>query len=966
MELDKGIFSNIQRLIKETLSSNEEYELEARLLPNMRFYTYENILNSLIFSKNVGGYGLSYTIDTSLDIRIDEYRITINGKDNVKMYWLTDKLNKNIKHRFINKVNINKVDLNEYNMRINLSVEKELDKKTIDNIEKMLNDNNKMKTYRIKNRYHIMTEDGLFKFDLTSVKMADGVSFRRSNVLKKDVNYEVELEYVKNVDIKSDDVDKVFENMFKNINILLKLYNNTNHIIKNSEKNYVMNSYKSLIEDKNKTNYSVKNGNNSLFIAVNPIIINRINLVETYKPNIIKNYAITLKADGLRSLLYILDKVYLIDINMNIRYTGLSFPNWSGTIIEGEYIKEYNTFLCYDILFERDNDIRNLNLIDEKKENSRLGYLELFIKSMKSMKSMKSIVKDNSNVIEKTELNNEFDHKISSSLTIEMKLYKYGSDIFRSMSELWNIDKQSINYKIDGIIFTPTNEKYPTKLGAWNKLFKWKPEEFNSFDFLVKTEKNENGDDIIYPFVVYKENGETLVNQYKSLQLYVGHLEAIVDNGTKKTKHIYKPIEFNPSKNDVGERAKILLDENGKMMVNGMEIMDDTIVEFVYDKNKLSGFNWKPIKIRYDKTDLYKSGEPVYGNNDKTAIDLWENVNNPISFDELSCGTICEIDFSKNPSYYACQLYEPAERLPYQIFHNLVVKRDLILKVAPKSVGRLLDIACGKGGDLSKWVNAGYREIVSIDIDKACIDYAITYYNDFVNDNKPIVKFMIGDMSKAIFPDYAIADGNRVLVNEFKENIPAKYMFDVVSSQFCLHYFFESEIKLRTLLRNVNDNLKIGGYMIGTCFDGERVKDALGKSSSIDGHLDGKLIWKIDKLYSGAVFNSPRSQFNKMIDVFVSSIGVAHKEALVNFNFFEKMMEEYGFKKVMITNFSKLFDEFKSGKGGKGGKGGTGGNNYNKNLDSISQISEDEKKFSFLNNAFIFQKISNLSDNITL
>ena len=37
------------------------------------------------------------------------------------------------------------------------------------------------------------------------------------------------------------------------------------------------------------------------------------------------------------------------------------------------------------------------------------------------------------------------------------------------------------------------------------------------------------------------------------------------------------------------------------------EIRDDTIVEFTYDKSK-KDFHWNPIRVRYDKTEKYKSG----------------------------------------------------------------------------------------------------------------------------------------------------------------------------------------------------------------------------------------------------------------------------------------------------------------------------------------------------------------------
>ncbi len=489
------------------------------------------------------------------------------------------------------------------------------------------------------------------------------------------------------------------------------------------------------------------------------------------------------------------------------------------------------------------------------------------------------------------------------------------------------------------------------KIGTWTKLFKWKPSKYNSFDFLVKVEKNENNRDIKSPYIMYRDNGETLVHQYKTLILYVGRLE--FSNNQKK--HIYKPIEFNPLNEDDEKsmkinRAKILLDRNGKMLaldpLTGQysELLDDTIIEFVYDKNKTE-FNWIPIRVRHDKTERYKEGEAIYGNNEKTANDLWNSVIYPLTFEELSLGSISKEDISNNKSYYACQEYDSNKRLPLQNFHNLVVKMNLIKEVVPKNNGKLLDLACGKAGDLSKWSNAKYKMVISIDIDKQCLEYAIKYYDNYKNGNKPEVDFIWGDTSKLIFPNYKAAMNEEARI-KIKNDIPSKYIFDVVSLQFCLHYYFESEIKLRTLLQNINDNLKIGGYLIGTSFDGERVVKALKGKTLLEGKINDKLIWKITKLYKGAIFNSSKSQYNKNIDVYVSSIDTTHTESLINFKFFEIMLNEYGFEKIKVIEFAKIYEDI----------------NKNSNIGKISKMSEEEKDFSFLNNTFIFKKISNTPD----
>ena len=49
--------------------------------------------------------------------------------------------------------------------------------------------------------------------------------------------------------------------------------------------------------------------------------------------------------------------------------------------------------------------------------------------------------------------------------------------------------------------------------------------------------------------------------------------------------------------------------------------------------------------------------------------------------------------------------------------------------------------------------------------------------------------------------------------------------FDVISSQFSIHYYFENEKTFMGFLENVKDNIKKGGYFIGTCYDGGKIYD---------------------------------------------------------------------------------------------------------------------------------------------
>ena len=173
-----------------------------------------------------------------------------------------------------------------------------------------------------------------------------------------------------------------------------------------------------------------------------------------------------------------------------------------------------------------------------------------------------------------------------------------------------------------------------------------------------------------------------------------------------------------------------------------------------------------------------------------------------------------------------------------------------------------------------------------------------------------------------------------------KEWIPKMNDFDVVSCQFCLHYYFENETKLNNLIKNVKDNIKLGGYFIGTCFNGREVFNKLKGKKIIEGELDESIIWKIEKDYRIRTFNEGKPNLGQKIKVYVGSIGEAYTEYLVNFSYFEKIMKKNNFELIEFKPFEKYYIDFEKNKG-----------------KNIKELSDAEKEFSYLNYSFCFKKV---------
>ncbi|GLB35337.1 putative class I-like SAM-binding methyltransferase superfamily, mRNA cap 0 methyltransferase family protein [Lyophyllum shimeji] len=131
--------------------------------------------------------------------------------------------------------------------------------------------------------------------------------------------------------------------------------------------------------------------------------------------------------------------------------------------------------------------------------------------------------------------------------------------------------------------------------------------------------------------------------------------------------------------------------------------------------------------------------------------------------------------------------------------------------------GKVLDIGCGKGGDMTKWAKARVKALVGLDIAAVSIDQARQRW-EALRGPRFAATFAALDcysepVTHALSPDVLGTDpsyddsGGDQLTGE---------PFDVVSMQFCMHYAFETEAKTRCMLDNVTRYLRRGGVFIGT------------------------------------------------------------------------------------------------------------------------------------------------------
>jgi mRNA (guanine-N7-)-methyltransferase len=152
----------------------------------------------------------------------------------------------------------------------------------------------------------------------------------------------------------------------------------------------------------------------------------------------------------------------------------------------------------------------------------------------------------------------------------------------------------------------------------------------------------------------------------------------------------------------------------------------------------------------------------------------------------------------------------------------------------------VLDIGCGKGGDLGKWQQAPQRVQLYVGLDPAniSIDQAKDRYRSMGSQGGRggrggrgghrggrqqhlfDARFYVKDCYNE-----SIGDVDIVRQVGFDPSPLGRSGFDIVSMMFCMHYAFESEDKARMMLQNVSSALKKGGRFIGCIPNSDVISD---------------------------------------------------------------------------------------------------------------------------------------------
>ncbi|RKO92354.1 mRNA capping enzyme-domain-containing protein [Blyttiomyces helicus] len=416
---------------------------------------------------------------------------------------------------------------------------------------------------------------------------------------------------------------------------------------------------------------------------------------------------------------------------------------------------------------------------------------------------------------------------------IFVKQHYFGSTNFDSLFAKWSIQQFPDNIKWDGFIFTPVKEPYP-KRAKWINLLKWRPLELNSIDFCVQLSTRDSS--------------------CQTWNLFVG------DNGNDI-------IPFEPCR-------KITILNSNPLAFRIANEKTSKIVECIWDCTKKT---FTPLKERFDKK---------HANFKTVAMDVWLSINDRVHLSD----------------------FQPKPLSGLQKFHNqvksFVIDKGISLVRTAKtpkiekwgdwensSCGRLkvLDLACGRGGDLLKWgrvhENFSSVEYLGIDVNPNYLEEAESRATKISNGTK--FNFYKSDLR---------------IENIYFDSEP----FDIVSCQFALHYFFEKKEYFDTFIHNVKRNLTKGGFFTASLFDGFRVLDMIEKGEN-----------KQDDFYIRPLFDirmgieNIKKEFGVPISAVLKGndqviLNTPTQEFLVFSDLFIRRMASHGFRLIDCERFTDL------------------------------------------------------------
>lgn len=246
--------------------------------------------------------------------------------------------------------------------------------------------------------------------------------------------------------------------------------------------------------------------------------------------------------------------------------------------------------------------------------------------------------------------------------------------------------------------------------------------------------------------------------------------------------------------------------------------LDNKIVECAYSRS-----GWVPMHIRDDK---------IYPNNLRVAISNTDSIFNPVHVAE---------------SYFTHKMTDTGKELAnaFRTINHII--RSFVSEAYIEPVmtsGVLLDIAGGRGADISHYFLAGVRNIFAIDSDaSALVEYAkrargVMY---FMKESENYISRIIPNSKQHNMSTPMLFNAIHEMLDGTNYNILHQLLSrnewkdcEVAVMNFAIHYLCDSYASLVALRMIVDKVLTPGGVFILTYYDGDEILKDMGSKGVLE------------------------------------------------------------------------------------------------------------------------------------
>jgi len=851
------------------------------------------------------------------------------------------------KSSLISKTPVNRISIPEYSLRVHLREESKRPLKDLPSFEHA-------ELLRFKRRYSFSVTPR-FRIDITAVRTLnpkdESIILIAKKLFAAPETYEFEVEHIADTMGSESKPEMVIRNLIEHYSVLLRSVQDSHVALSAQDFENVRKLYSDI-------------SGTSTFVAPKPSTLELVHFLPDQSPSITFDmYSVTEKADGERRLLISDSELgfYSIDSRMDVHALPPELrASRPRCMLDGEHIshggKRPDQFAIFDCYFVDGKSLLHRSLPER----------------LDAAKAVLSGVLNDDRLFVKT-----FMHNCPSRVNGDKRRRTKTKSIFELSAEVLK-RREIFTYRIDGLIFTPCAPPSDVTTFAnwrsWPAVLKWKPPEDNTIDFMVNMLPRKRGQPYVAELMVghLVQEGEEATRDLRSFLIYRGGNNTSPMYSNKKSiRYEHRPFAFLEPDNGAG-LSRVQFGVDSPVCKNGDAIINGSVVEFAYrDKN------WIPLRVRHDKTEEARHYGRITANNYKTAMNVWNSIIHPVSENMIS-GTekIDETAIRKQlatSSYFAARI-RPGEGglVDMRRFHNFV-KGYLISwfgKMASvDGIGpRIFDFGVGKAGDLHKWIDVGASKVVGIDKSIANLTDPINgAYSRVINlrtsQPMPETFFFEFDATSELY-DPSISDPlvRSALIGIYPkgDKVARAYsgfartgMFDMATSMFATHYFFDSVTHTEIFCRNVASVLRPGGVFVGISPDGEAIEMALNASDDgiIEGTHGDDVVWRVSKGDA------------KTINVFVETIGQTIPEPMLMFKELVKAMNAAGLRPLTAAELRNSgFGKYSTGMLGEFMEKLKDGQLHDVDEEIINlakkdfNMSDDQKQYSYFNRWFAFRK----------